>query len=147
MSLHKYDRPLRIELRPSIFYLRLVRYSHLLSVLFTLYLSSLHWWLLLILLPLLYSYRHALNTYNHNSRYAVLRIHADGRCIRYSREGSQQRVSQIEQVVYLPYLLIIILQEHGKRAQQLLFIDAMSVQDWQQLQLFLRFALELRAES
>jgi len=147
MSLHKYDRPLRIELSPSIFYLRLVRYSHLLSVLFVLYLSSLQWWSLLILLPLIYSYRHALNSFDHNSRCTVLRIHPDGRYISYSADGSQQSVSQIEQVIYLPYLLNIRLERLGKSGHHLLFADAMTLSHWQQLQLFLRFSLQLTADN
>ncbi|MDH5360527.1 MAG: hypothetical protein OEX03_08185 [Gammaproteobacteria bacterium] len=147
MSLHKYDRPLRIELSPSIFYLRLVRYSHLLSVLFVLYLSSLQWWSLLILLPLLYSYRHALNSFDHNSRCTVLRIHPDGRYISYSADGSQQSVSQIEQVIYLPYLLNIRFERLGKSGHHLLFADAMTLSHWQQLQLFLRFSLQLTADN
>ena len=147
MSSNKYDKPLRIELRPSIRYLQLVRYSHLLSGLFILYLISLKWWTVVLLLPLFFSYKNADKNYQQNSRYKTLRLHSDGRFFGYRENGSHHSGMQIEHVVSLYRLLILTLRVGKKKESLLLFTDAMSEAHWHQLQLFVRFALQPMAEA
>lgn len=142
MSSNKYDKPLRIELQASIKYSRLILYSHLLSVLFLLYLISLKWWTVLLFLPLLYSYKTAQKKYQHYCRYVTLRLYSDGRFIGYQEDGSYRAGIKIEQVVFLSQLLILTLMAEKKREYLLLFTDAMTNVDWHRLQVFLRFAVQ-----
>lgn len=146
MSLNKYNKPLRIELTPSIIYLRLIHYSHLFTALFCLYLLTLQWWTALFLPLLFISYNRTLKRYQFNSLYSLLRLYADGRCQGYSKDGTQQFGWKIVQTAFLPGLVIIKLDWQQKSEYRLLFIDAMTRLHWQQLQLFLRFALETNVE-
>jgi len=147
VSSKKYDKPLRIELRPSTSYLHLIRYSHALSGLYILYLISLEWWTVLLLLPLLYSYKKSKKNYQCNSRYLVLRLYSDGRFFGYIDNGAHHPGVQIEQVIFLYQLLILTLRLGKKKELLLLFSDAMSESHWHQLQLFVRFALQPMAEA
>lgn len=96
----------------------------------------------MLLLPLLYSYKGAQKRYIDNRRYVVLQLHADGRFLGYTRDGSHQSGVQIEQVVFLSPLVILTLRRGNKKEYLLLFTDAMTKADWHQLQLFLRMALQ-----
>ena len=141
MSSSRYEQPLRIELRPSRYYLRLIRYSHFLTALFACYLLTLNIWLFLLFPIILCSYRYVYKNYQNFSLYVWLRMHTDGRYNEYLTNGGQRNGLIIGRGIGLWKLYIIPVQLGDKRQNRLLFADAMSNTDWHRLKLFVGFAL------